>query len=82
MRRYDITGEVWEMEIEESPSGNWVRWEDVSELETSHQRLLDVLNLVLENDMGSEKTAAEFGGYVLDEDVRAAIQAAISKSIQ
>lgn len=32
MKRYDITGEVWEMEIEESPNGDWVKWDDVQEL--------------------------------------------------
>lgn len=55
---------------------------DVRKLEESHQRLLDALNFVLEHDMGDYKTADEFGGYVLDEDIRAFIQDAISKSIQ
>jgi len=64
----------------ESTNGDWVQWDDVQELEESHQRLLDALKLVLENDMGNYKTADEFGGYVLDEDVRLSVQDAISKS--
>lgn len=60
--------------------GDWCASDDVRKLEESHQRLLDALNFILENDLGNYKTAEEFGGYVLDEDIRAFAQDAISKA--
>ena len=40
MKRYDITGEVWEMEIEESPNGDWVKCEDVIKLQSLIERII------------------------------------------
>lgn len=80
LQRYDVYPDLYDLEVKEDALGNWCNADNVSKLEESHQRLLDALNLVLENDMRNYKTANEFGGYVLDEEVRDFIQDAISKS--
>lgn len=81
LQRYELAG-TYDDDVRLRADGRWCESADVERLEASHQRLLDALKLVLENDMQDYKTADYFGGYVLDEDVRVAIQDAISKSGQ
>ena len=49
MKRYNIFGPPGCMEAEESNSGEWVQWDEVSKLEESHAELLDLAHQVVEN---------------------------------
>lgn len=44
------------------------------------QEMLEALQCVLENEASDHKTQEEFGGYVLDDDVRRVVIAAIAKA--
>ena len=44
------------------------------------QEMLEALQFVLENEASDHKAQEEFGGYVLDDDVRRVIIAAIAKA--
>ena len=47
----------------------------------SAPELLAALQTVLDEECGDEKIAAEFGGYVLDDDVRKQCESAIAKAL-
>jgi len=54
--------------------------QELARLRELNDELVGALEVILNGDMGNHKTASEYGGYVLDEDIREIALAALAKA--
>lgn len=52
MKRYEIDSGYYNYDVEESPDGEWVRWDDVRELNASNAKLIQALEAIIKLDEG------------------------------
>lgn len=68
-------------EMTEWDHGEFVKYDDYAALQAENERLREVLGRILENEAPDWKFREEFGGYVLDDDLREEARAALRRGI-